>query len=307
MKTAILGAGAVGGYFGAKLCQAHDDIILVDLPGEHLQAMQTNGIHIRSYQGDFHSYPQTTSNPVEIGPVDLIILSVKAYHTASAIRSGLPMVKESTSILSIQNGLGNEEVIAEIVGKNHVLGGVAFLGATVVEPGVILHDHGGRLVIGELTKEISGRVRGIQQFITKASIPCEISEDIQKDIWYKLAVNASQNIICAITSSTLGESVGFRPTRELFLGIIREICYVAQAHKIQLEDSIEEKIVKLSEDMGDFEGSTVHDLRKKRRTELEALTGMIIKKADEAGIPTPINWTLYCLLSLIEKRTLESN
>ncbi|MDI6654624.1 MAG: 2-dehydropantoate 2-reductase, partial [Candidatus Hydrothermarchaeota archaeon] len=202
MKVAVMGAGAVGGYFGGVLAKSGADITLI-ARGKHLEAMRKDGLLIKSYRGDFRADVKATSDPKEAGPTDLILFTVKSYDTEEAIRLCRPMIQENTCILSLQNGIDNDEKIAREAGREKIIGGVAYIGVALDEPGVILHSAAGKIAIGELNGKITHRIKKIAEMFSAAWIPCEISEDIIKLKWKKLVWNAAFNALTTITGASV--------------------------------------------------------------------------------------------------------
>src|SRR5574337_1199082 len=160
MKVAVVGVGAVGGYFGGLLAKGGADVTFI-ARGKRLEALRAKGLTVKSWKGDFAIPVHATDDPAEVGPVDLVLFCVKSYDTETAIRQALPMVGRESIVLSLQNGIDNEDKIASFVGKEKVLAGVAYIGASILEPGVVCHQESGRIVFGEIDSGLSERVIGL--------------------------------------------------------------------------------------------------------------------------------------------------
>jgi len=197
MKVAVMGSGAVGGYFGGLLAKGGADVTFI-ARGKHLEALRAQGLAVKSVKGDFSLHVKATGDPNEVGPLNLILFCVKSYDTERAMRQALPMVGRETAVLSLQNGIDNEEKIASIIGKEKVLAGVAYIGSSVPEPGVISHEAEGKIVFGEMDGGLSDRVLKLREFFDRCGLPAEASPDIKKALWAKLAWNAPFNAINAL-------------------------------------------------------------------------------------------------------------
>ncbi len=301
MKIAVMGAGAVGGYFGGVLTKSGADITLI-ARGKHLEAMRKEGLRIKSYKGDFIADVRAASNPKEVGPVELIIFTVKSYATEEATRLCSSMIQENTCILSLQNGIDNDEKIARESGWEKVIGGVAYIGVSVEEPGVIRHSAAGKIALGELNGRITCRIRKIAEMFSMAGIPCEISEDIIELKWKKLVWNAAFNALTTITRASVAEVLGDAKLMEIAAAAMHEVIEVAQKKGIHIDEAAIQDALTLSKNIGDFKTSMLQDFESGKKTEVEALNGIVVRKGREANVKTPVNQCLYSLVSFMEKR-----
>ncbi|MEE9173161.1 MAG: 2-dehydropantoate 2-reductase [candidate division NC10 bacterium] len=300
MRVAVMGAGAVGGYFGALLVRGGLDVTLI-ARGRHLEAIQARGLQIKSTQGDFTVYAKGVGDPKAVGPVDLILFCVKSYDTESAAHHCLPLCKEGTAILSLQNGVDNEEIIAGVVGEEKVLGGVAYIGAGVSEPGVIVHTAEGRIVFGEIRGGISERVRRLEQTFREAGLPAEISANIQAILWGKLCWNATFNAMNTLVGGEVRALVEHEETRALARAVMEEVRTVGSAQGVHLPDEIVDKLLHWTETAAaEMKTSTRQDLEAGRPLETDALNGVVVQQGQAAGVPTPLNFALYGLLKAID-------
>ncbi|MFH1774384.1 MAG: 2-dehydropantoate 2-reductase [Methanobacteriota archaeon] len=300
MKVAVMGAGAVGGYFGGVLAKSGADITLI-ARGKHLEAMRKDGLLIKSYRGDFRADVKATSDPKEAGPVELVIFTVKTYDTEEAIRLCAPMIRENTCILSLQNGVDNDEKIAREAGREKVICGVAYIGVGIEEPGVICHSAAGKIAIGELNGKITHRIKKIAEMFSAAGVPCEISRDIIKLKWEKLVWNAAFNALTTITRASVAEVLSDKKLMETAVAAMHEVIEVAQKKGIDIDDAAIQDALALSKNIGDFKTSMLQDFESGRKTEVEALNGIVVRKGREVNVKTPVNQCLYALVSFMEK------
>ena len=295
-----MGAGAVGGYFGALLHRGGLDVTLI-ARGRHLEAIKAHGLRIKSTQGDLTVPAKAVGDPRAVGPVDLILFCVKSYDTESAARQCLPIVQESTAILCLQNGVDNEEKIAMVAGGEKVLGGVAYIGAGVSEPGVVVHTAEGRIVFGEMRGGVSERVRCLEQIFRDAGFPAEVSSNIQAILWGKLCWNAAFNALNTLVGGDVRVLVERPETRTLARQAMEEVRAVANANNVPLSEDLAERLLTWTDTAaGAMKTSTRQDLEAGKRLEVEALNGAVVRKGEAAGVPTPFNFALYALLKAID-------
>ncbi len=300
MKIAVMGAGAVGGYFGALLHRGGLDVTLI-ARGRHLEAIKAHGLRIKSTQGDLTVPAKAVGDPRAVGPVDLILFCVKSYDTESAARQCLPIVQESTAILCLQNGVDNEEKIAMVAGGEKVLGGVAYIGAGVSEPGVVVHTAEGRIVFGEMRGGVSERVRRLEQIFRDAGFPVEVSSNIKAILWGKLCWNAAFNALNTLVGGDVRVLVERPETRTLARQVMEEVRAVANANNVPLSADLAERLLTWTDTAaGSMKTSTRQDLEAGKRLEVEALNGAVVRKGEAAGVPTPFNFALYALLKAID-------
>lgn len=296
MRVAVYGAGGVGGYFGGRLAQAGADVHLI-ARGEHLAALRSTGLRVRSVLGDFELRMPATQDPAAIGTCDFVLFCVKSFDTEKAAAHLSPMIGEDTAVISLQNGIDNEEKIAARVGQQHVMGGVAYIFSTVGDPGVIEHSGGpSRFSFGEMEGSTSIRAKRFSEIARKAGISGEPSKDIRRELWEKFA------FICAIAGMTaavrlpLQEIWGTPETREMFLQITREVVDVARAEGMDLGDAVQRSVALAEALPGDVYSSLHYDLTHGKPMELEALHGALLERARANGISTPASQAIYSIL-----------
>ncbi len=285
MRVLVMGAGGVGGYFGALLQRGGEEVTMVTR-GEHLEAMKNDGLRVLSYKGDFVVYPEATDDPSGLGDFDLILFTVKSYDTEGGIRAIRENVGPETVILSLQNGVENDEILAEEFGKERIMGGVAFIGAGILEPGVIEHRSVGTISIGDYEGDRSGEMHEV---FKRAGVECSLSEDILQEKWEKLIFNAAFNSVTTLTRSTFGEVVACQGALDVALSIMNEGMAVAQGEGLDLpEDSID-RAVDLAESLSDSRSSMLNDLLSGKKLEVDALLGPIVRKGEEHGVNSPVS------------------
>ncbi|MCM8781064.1 MAG: ketopantoate reductase family protein [Candidatus Omnitrophica bacterium] len=233
MKIVIVGPGAMGCLFAGFLSKTQQDIWLLDKNRERAEKLNQEGIVVEGISGDWRAKVKATHIPEEIGPVDLIIVCVKSYDTKEAILRAKILVQENTSVLTLQNGIGNIEIIGEIVGQERVIGGVTNQGATLLDTGHIRHAGRGDTVIGRVDGKITVGLRSIREIFNKAGIETRISRDIRGLLWSKLIINVGINALTAITRLNNGRLIELEGTRKILREAVTEAIRVAKRKKIK--------------------------------------------------------------------------
>lgn len=297
MRIGVVGAGGVGGYYGGRLARAGSDVGFV-ARGEHLAAIREHGLRVRAHDGEFSVRVEASADPAEIGACDAVLFCVKSYDTQEAADLLPPLVKPTTAVLSLQNGIDNEEKIAERIGPGHVLGGVSFILTHVAEPGVIEQTGNvQRVVFGELDGARSERAKALLADLQRAGVDTELSADIRTVLWDKYAYLCALAGLTAATRLPIDELLRVRETRDLFRQMMREVVEVARAEGIPLTDDLVDQKTAFSEQLapGSF-SSLHHDLTTGRRLELDALHGELTRRAARHRISVPVSETIYALL-----------
>lgn len=303
MKIGIIGTGAVGGYFGAKLSQAGIDVTFI-ARGETLKQLQENGLKILSYKGDFKiEKPKATSDLKALKDTDIILLCVKSYSTKEIAKALKPHLSDKTIIISMQNGVENEEILGEILGKQNIIGSVVFITAGIESPGVIKHTGYGKVIFGELSGQISDRIREIERIFLGAGIPAGITTSIKTELWSKLMLNIPYNGFTALVRGPLENYQELPEAQECFLRALKEVQLVALHEGYKISDEAVENAVKFTknEKFGTFKSSTLLDAEAGKQLEIEALQGAVIKAAKKHNLDIPINKLLYALLKMSYK------
>ncbi len=301
MKIAVMGAGGVGAYFGGRLARAGEEVHFI-ARGQHLQAIRDRGLRVKSSFGDFQLKDvAVTDKPETIGPVDVILFTVKSQDTASAARQIKPLIKNDTEVISLQNGVDNEDVLARVLGREHIMGGVAYIEATISEPGVITHKSPfARIVFGELDGRYSERGRVLLEKCQRAGIDAALSDDIMAVIWTKWLFICAFSGITALTRKAIGPILADPDTIALYRRCMEEIAALATAKGVKLPADIVSERLEFSRSKLDpqMKSSLQQDLAKGKALELDALNGYASKLGKDLGVATPVNDFIYAALKL---------
>ncbi|HMB97925.1 MAG TPA: 2-dehydropantoate 2-reductase [Balneolaceae bacterium] len=295
----VMGAGAVGGYFGGRIFEKTDANVFLIARGGHLEQIRENGLQIKSTDGDANLLIPASDNPEDAPDPELILFTVKSYDTDSAIRQITPAVNKNSTILTLQNGIENYEKLEKSFG-DRVLQGLCQIGAGVEKSGVIRHKAFGHIVFGEQDGSPSRRTREIADLLIQAGISCEISEEIKRDVWLKFGWNIVFNGLTAalnVTTDRLFES----SESEMFLvKLFEEFQEVAKAEGVDITSGDIERILEKSRDLGSFITSTLRDRRQGKPLEYDGLTGALLRKADENSLELPVFHTLHEMLRIAD-------
>lgn len=302
MRIGIIGAGALGLYYGAMLQRAGNEVHF--LLRRDFEAISTRGLQVFSINGDFR-LPQVKSylTAAEIGPVDLVVVGLKTFANRHLIDLVRPLVGLETAILTLQNGLGNEDLLAEAFGIKRILGGVAFLCSNRGEPGEVHHLGEGRIRFGAATGGVSEREQQIAKLFCAAGVPCETTDDLIRSRWEKLVWNIPFNGLCALTGETVTDLLQHPPTRQLIISMMREVIAAANLQKTATRINAEpfiERMLKMSYTMTDYQPSMMIDRSEGRPLELEAIYAIPLHHATLAGVEMPQVKMLHQLLSIGE-------
>lgn len=300
MRIAVMGTGGVGGYFGGRLAAAGQDVAFI-ARGAHLEALQQRGLVIRSALGDASIAPvRARDDPAAIGPVDLVLFTVKLYDTEAAAEAIRPLIGPDTGVVTFQNGITGPEVLARKLGPEHVIGGVAKIAAVIAEPGVIRHTGTmAELVFGELDGSGSARVAALAAALDKAGVRHTVSEDIRREIWDKMVFLSTFAGLTSLLRLPIGPIRSDPDTRRLLWDGLVEALVVARAGDIDLPedlaDGILERIDRLPYEM---KSSMLQDLEGGRRLELAWLSGTIARMGRDLRIATPVHTLIATALKL---------
>jgi 2-dehydropantoate 2-reductase len=302
MKIAVLGAGAMGSVVGGHLAAAGKDVTLVDVSRETVEAIRRDGLRLEEKDGTARTIrASATVDPSEVGPVDLLIVFVKCYHTEAAVRGAAPLIGPGTAILSLQNGWGNAPRIAEIAGRERVLAGVTYHSATVLGPGRVLHAGKGPTVFGELDGAMTDRVGRIRDALAAAGLEVRPTAEVLREIWSKLALNCCTLPTTALLRFLAGQLMEHEGTVSLMQGILDEVVKVANAQGIALDQGERwETISGLLRRAAGAKSSMLQDVEAGRRTEIDVVNGAAVDAGKRLGIPTPYNEAMVWLVRSLE-------
>ncbi len=298
MRIAIFGSGGVGGYFGGRLAQAGEDVVFI-ARGEHLHAIETNGLRVDSLRGDFTVHPARASDdPVRVGVVDAILVGVKAWQVPEAAGAMRPMVGPETFVVPLQNGVEAPAQLAQALGAGHVLGGLCRISALVAGPGHIRHvGIEPYIAFGELDGSPSPRAERLRSAFTRANVTVEIPVDIQAAMWEKFVFIAAIGGVGAAARAPLGVLRSVAETRQMLLQALEEIVAVAQARGVKLgQDTAARTLATIDGMPAGVNASMARDIIDGRPSELFAQNGAVVRMGKEAGVPTPVHSALYASL-----------
>lgn len=298
-KVLMVGAGAVGGYFGALLCRSGIDLTFLVRPKTY-RAISEQGLRIKSVNGDFTVRPPLAQRASEIGSVDLIILAVKTYDLLSVAEEIAPLVERGAILLTLQNGVDSEERLLSYFKKECVVGGVCYITSRLAEPGVVEHYRRGIISLGELSGEKSDRAVQIHQLLSGAGITCYLTGQIMKAKWEKLCWNATFNPLSVILDHPISLILDSAPLLEIVRQGIAEIIAVASAEGIELKTNIIDETITTSNQFREYHTSMYEDFKNGKPTEIEHLNGDLIRRGERRGIPVPIHRCLYGLVKGLE-------
>lgn len=303
MNITIIGAGAMGSLFGGLLAEAGNHVLLVDIWKEHIDAINEKGLWIEGLSGNrFVKMEAVTETKAIQGISDLMMIFVKSYHTTSAAESIGPFIGENTSVLTLQNGLGNFEILSELLGSDKVIAGTTSYGATILEPGKILHAGTGPTAIGELNGNLTPRIEKIAQLFNQSGIKTEISRNVIGLIWSKLLINVGINALGVLLRVKNGELIKGEYAPRLQAALVKEAMDIAQKKGITLThaDMLKE-VALICEKTKDNLNSMLQDVRRKRKTEIDFINGAIVREGEKINLSAPANQMITDLIKAIEE------
>jgi 2-dehydropantoate 2-reductase len=297
MRIVVAGTGGVGGYFGAKLARAGEAVTFL-ARGPQVEAIRARGLTIRSrIEGDF-TVPVEAVADLHAEPLaDVVLLCVKSFDTEATVEQLRPVVGQETAVLSLQNGVDNEEKIDARLGPGHAVGGAAYVFATIESPGIITHHFAGRIAFGEMDGSVRPRTKRLRDAFAAAGIPAELSGTIRRVLWEKYVFISAQSGMTAVTRCPIGI---VRATPECWLmyhAIVEELAAVGTAAGVPLGADAVAAVIKMAEGVApDAYSSLHHDLSQGKRLELEALHGHAVRLGERFGVPTPMVFAVYAAL-----------
>jgi 2-dehydropantoate 2-reductase len=298
MRIAVMGAGGVGGYFGARLAKAGNDVAFV-ARGRHLAAMRERGLVVRSALGDVAiERPAVTGDPASLAPADVVLFAVKLWDTESAAAAIRPLLAGGGVVVPFQNGVESIERIGAVVGDDRVMGGVAYIAATIGEPGVIVHTGTmARLRFGAVHAKQRPAAEALHAACRAAGIDSELLADIRRALWEKFAFLASFAGLTSVARQPVGFLRADADLRAALEAAIRETWAVARAKGIALADDFVAQQMKFADGLpAEMKSSMLNDLMAGNRLEAPWLAGAVARMGSAAGVPTPVNATLYAAL-----------
>ena len=295
MRIAIMGAGGVGGCLGGLLGKAGNDVWLI-VRGEHLEAIRANGLKLVRPNTEFVVQVNATDNPAEVGPVDLVLFTVKTYQNRHVITTLKPLMGHETSVITLQNGVESHEQLGAVLGPSNILPGAYWASSHILSPGVIGEDVPAQISFGEIDDTDSLRSPDIRKVFRDAGIETEISLDPLQVLWEKFIVLSALAGITSAAQTRPKELLKYPDARTMFCNAMEESLAVGLAKGINLPDNLVQNSLKYIESLPDFQNSMHGDYEAGRATELEALSGAVIRLGKQIGVKTPVHELLYSVL-----------
>jgi 2-dehydropantoate 2-reductase len=297
----VVGAGSVGGFFGAHLAKNNPDVSFL-LRAKTRDAVTLNGLTVRSAGGSFTVRPRVASDAQELPRPDLIVLGVKAYDLDEVMDQIGPVLSRETVILTLQNGIDTEDRLIARFKRDCVVGGVAYIYSRIVEPGVIDHYKKGAVAIGELMGYESERLLTIKELFTAAGIPCHLSKDIRRSKWEKMCWNCVFNPVTVLINDSVAKALDHPEMLGVIRQIVGEVTAISATLKVPLPLDMPERVVKATQEIRDIHTSMYDDWKAGRPTEIAYLNGYIVEKGRELGIPTPVNEALTAMIKAMTEK-----
>ena len=304
MKTCILGAGALGCAIGATLSEAGHDTWLLNRNARHVEAINRNGLKVQDERGERAVRISASTAAAQVGVVDLVVVLVKSFHTAEAINGAMALVGPNTLVLSLQNGLGHEDILADAVGRSQVLAGKTYVGGGLLAPGSIRAGVAGKhTYIGELDGSLTPRVQEIAAAFNGAGLATTVSANILGTMWDKLLINVATGALTGITRLTYGQLYSEPLLKATALQAVAEAIAVATAAGVQLSLTEPEAVWKLAAEglPFAFKTSMLQSLEKGSITEIDFINGSVVRWGQRHGVPTPVNATLVACIKGVER------
>ena len=303
-KIAVLGAGAVGCYFGGMLARAGASVTLIGRPG-HVEALRRNGLLMQTMTFTEHVPVAAETEPAAVAGADVVLFCVKSGDTEDAARAMAPHLAPGAAVVSLQNGVDNAARMRPLL-ASEVLAAVVYVGAQMDAPGHVRHLGRGDLIVGARpgASDAQARAAAVAALFERAGVPCRVSPNIEAELWTKLLINAAYNAASALTRLQYGPMIASAWSREILPAVVEEALAVACADGVELDtDGLMARIWKVGEAMPAQISSTAQDIGLGKPTEIDSLNGYVAQRGAALGVPTPVNRTLHALVKLLELAT----
>ncbi len=300
MNIAVIGAGAMGSLFGALLTEAGEQVTLLDVRQDHVDAINAEGLGIEEAASRRIVHIRATTDPDRITAVDLCIVFVKSGHTAAAAQTAGRLVRPSSPVLTLQNGMGNADTLADSLPIARVIAGTTAHGATFLGPGRIRHAGTGETLVGPWSTEATADAEAVAAMFNRAGIATRVVADVRRVMWAKLFVNVGINAITALTGITNGQLLDLEQTRRLASDAVQEAMAVAVSQGIAIDDDPVQTVLRVAAATAANRSSMGQDVDNRRLTEIAAINGFIVRTARQAGLPVPVNQTLTTLVETLQ-------
>lgn len=300
MNITVIGAGAMGSLFGALLAEAGQTVTLLDIRRDHVDAVNTNGLSIEKAGVRRMVRMQATTEPERIATTDLSMVFVKSTHTAAAAETAARLSGKTGLVLTLQNGMGNADTLAKTLDPSQVVAGTTSHGATFLGPGAIRHAGEGDTIIGSWSTAGRTGVERLAEVFRQANIATRVVDDVRTVLWAKLLINVGINAITALTGIKNGQILELEASRQLCCAAVEEAMAVARAQGIAVDGDPVEKVFQVAAATGPNRSSMGQDVDNRRLTEIAAINGFIVRIAEMAGVPVPVNRTLTALVETLQ-------
>ncbi len=300
MKITIVGTGAVGGYYGLKLMHKGHDVIFITTT-RSCKIINEKGMHLKSVDGDIRFDKVMVSDDMSFAKdTDVILLCTKSYNTKEIAYKIKEKVNNNAVVISLQNGIENEEILSDILGKERIIGSTVFIFSSSPAAGEIIHSGAGSIILGELDGKITERIQKYSEMFSESGIPAKISKNIRKDLWKKLFINASYNGFTAILGDSLKNIKKVPEANQAYYDILKECQMVAKAEGIDITDEETKKIFERfnQDNFLNVKSSTLQDIEKGKPVEIDAIQGAVVRKALKHNLKAPLNNLMYALIKL---------
>jgi 2-dehydropantoate 2-reductase len=303
MKITIVGAGAMGSLFGALLAESGHEVRLLDVWQEHVDAVNKKGLSVEREGRTRSIVLKATTDLRQVDKADLVIVFVKSSQTGKAAETARAALRKDGWVLTLQNGMGNAEAIARVVPASRVLAGTTSHGATMLGPGMIRHAGVGPTVIGAWTGEEPAGAKKMAECFNRAGIETAVADDVRSLIWSKLLVNVGINAVTALTGIRNGQLLDLESTRWISQTAVEEAMAVARNLGVRVRDDAVSHVFQIAEATAANRSSMGQDLDHRRRTEIDAINGYVVREAEKLGLPVPVNRTLSGLIETVQEHS----
>jgi 2-dehydropantoate 2-reductase len=302
MTVAVVGGGAMGGVWAAAISATGRPVVVIDAAPAVVEAINTSGLIVESARGTQTAHVRATTRPAEVGPVDVIFFFVKAQQTAQAADQTAPLIGPQTTAVSLQNGWGNADVLAQRIPPQQLVIGVSYHSATVLAPGHIAHTGTGPTFVGPYADAALGRADAVYGLLQSTGMEVTLTPDIRTEIWKKLILNSATLATSALTGLRAGNLDQGTRMRELIDALAAESVAVARAqgYEIDLDERLQ-RIHSILAGAGNGKASMLQDVEQHRKTEIEVINGAIVRAAERCGIPVPFNRAMVALIDGLER------
>lgn len=302
MKIAIIGAGAMGSLYGGYLDRVEDEVYLVDIWKEHVDAINDSGLIIEEKERQLRLHPKASTGSSDIGKVDLAIVFVKSFLTGKAMEASTAIMNRDTVVMSLQNGFGNIDQIAEYVRRENIIAGTTSHGASVLSPGRIRHSGSGDTHIGWVLNDDEDRINAIAELLRRAGFVTAVEKNVMEILWSKLIVNAGINALTAVLGVRNRELLRMEETKDILRMAVLEAVEVAAASGVNFDGGeMVKKVMGVAFATGDNYSSMLQDIMSKRKTEIDTINGAIVREGRKQSVGTTVNSVLTNLVRAKEK------